>query len=420
MRPLREGLTGRVVTVGVAVSFPLVCTTTGSAGGTKDWRIGEPIATYWAGPALSDAAAQQMRDGGWNLVWCGEGELDVAQRFGLRAQLTDPLLVPATLEDEAQRAKLDALIERVRLHPALYSYFLTDEPNAAAFPGWGQLVAYLRERDPAHLAYINLFPTYASNEQLGTTGDPVTAYGEHLRQYVEIVKPGLISYDHYHFRTDGDGDQYFLNLAMIRRAALDAGVPFLNIVQASSWDPAMRVPNGRGMRFLVYTSLAYGAQGISYFVYRYAGIRGAMADEAGEPTSLYHAVKPLNRQFVAIARELQPLRSLGAYHAGMVPPGAEALPVDSEFGLDPPLPSTPYQAPVKGLLLGCFGKSLRPTHVVVVNLDYSSGVTAVLVGPGPLEVFQAGSGRWLPAPEGQRAPLRLPPGGGKLVRIAAR
>ena len=56
----------------------------------------------------------------------------------------------------------------MRRHPALYSYFITDEPSAPAFAGLGKLVAYLRQRDPDHLAYINLFPTYASNEQLGT------------------------------------------------------------------------------------------------------------------------------------------------------------------------------------------------------------------------------------------------------------
>jgi len=419
MKAPHEPLTGRVTAMGIALSLPLAWAAVGSAGAARGWRIGEPIATYWAGPPLTDAAAEQMQVGGWNLVWCNEGELDVARRHGLRAQLTDSLLSPGTLDDPGQRAKLDALIERVRKHPALYCYFITDEPNAAAFPGLGKLVAYLREKDPAHLAYINLFPTYANNDQLGTKGDTVTAYREHLRQYVDIVKPGLISYDHYQFRANGDGDQYFMNLAMVRQAALEAHVPFLNIVQASSWDPAMRVPNGREMRFLIYTSLAYGAQGISYFVYRYTGIRGGMLDEAGKPTSLYDAVTPLNHEFVAIARELQPLRSLGAYHAGMVPPGAEALPANSVFTLDPPLAPMPHKAPVKGILLGCFGKSSRPTHVVVANLDYTTEVTATIVGPRPLEVFDARSGRWLLA-AGKRAALRLPPGGGKLVRIAGR
>ena len=107
--------------------------------------------TYWAGPPLTDVVARQMAEGGWNLVWCGEKELDVAQRHGLRAQLQDGLLAPGTLDNPGQRAKLDALIARVRHHPALYSYFITDEPSAAAFPALAKLVAYLRAARPGAL-----------------------------------------------------------------------------------------------------------------------------------------------------------------------------------------------------------------------------------------------------------------------------
>ena len=42
---------------------------------------------------MTEATAKQMAEGGWNLVWCTEKELDVAHRFGLRAQLQDGLLL---------------------------------------------------------------------------------------------------------------------------------------------------------------------------------------------------------------------------------------------------------------------------------------------------------------------------------------
>jgi hypothetical protein len=386
------------------------------------WKPGVPIVTYWCGPSMTDAAAVQMAEGGWNLVWCSEPELEVARRHGLRGQLVDPLLAPASLDDAGQREKLDALITRVRSHPALYDYSITDEPNATNFAALGRLVAHLRERDPAHLAYINLFPTYASNAQLGNSGDTATAYSRHLRQFVDTVKPALISYDHYQFATNGDTAQYFLNLALIRRVALDAGLPFLNIVQACTWTPSMRVPTPDEMRYLVYTTLAYGAQGISYYVYSCPGHTGAIAGADGTPTPLYHALKTLNREFVAIAAEVQPLRSLGAYHAGMLPPGAEALAPEAAFTLDPPVPSASYQPPrpVKGVLLGCFGPAARnpapPTHVIVVNLDYEAEANLGVRGRAPLEVFDATTGRWSRTGD-SRAGLRLPPGGGKLVRI---
>lgn len=395
-----------------------------STQANSEWKVAAPIVTYWAGPALTDTVAKQMAEGGWNLVWCAEKGLDVAQRHGLRAQLQDGLLSPATLDNPVQREKLDALVARVRTHPALYCYFITDEPSASAFPGLGRLVAYLRQRDPAHMAYINLFPTYANNKQLGTQGDTVTAYREHLRQYLEVVKPSLVSYDHYQFAKAGDNEQYFLNLAMVRQSSLQAGVPFLHIVQACTWTPSMRVPTGDEMRYLVYTSLAYGAQGISYYVYCCPGHTGGIALPDGSPTPLYHVLKPLNREFVAIAGQLQPLRSIGAYHAGMTPQGAEPVAKDAAFRLDPPLTPIPHKRleRVKGVLVGLFGargkgnEAAKPTHALVVNLDYGTSIVASLVGPGNLEVFDAASGKWSATAKG-RVELPLAPGGGKLVRV---
>ncbi len=390
-----------------------------SPAGQDAWAIGTPIATYWAGPAMTDKVARQMAEGGFNLVWCSEKELDVAGRHGLRALLRNGLLSPASLEDVAKREKLDALIARVRNHPALYSYYITDEPSATEFSALGKLLAHLRQRDPAHLAYINLFPTYANNQQLGTSGDTVTAYREHLRQYSEIVKPSLVSYDHYQFATEGDLEGYFLNLAMIRRAARAAGTPWLNIVQACSWTPVRRVPNSDEMRYLVYTTLAYGAQGISYYVYCHPGHSGGIALPGGTPTPIYHALKKLNREFVAIASELQPLESLAVYHAGMAPQGTRPLPADAPFQLDPPAPPLAYQPPerVRGVLLGYFGKQNQPSHAVVVNLDYKTEAELTVVGPGRLDTFDATARTWSAA-GAARAELQLPPGGGTLVRLS--
>ena len=381
---------------------------------SASWKIGTPIVAYWAGPPMTEATATQMAEGGWNLVWCSnEKELDVAQRHGLRGLLTDGLLAPASLDDPKRREKLDALLARVRQHPALYAYHLIDEPSAAQFPALGRLVAYLRERDPAHLAYINLFPTYASNEQLGNKGDVVTAYQEHLRLYVEQVKPALISYDHYQFALKNDLDQYFLNLALIRQAAQDAGLPFLNIVQACTWAPQqMRIPNTNELRYLVSTTLAYGAQAISYYVYACVGHHGSIASLDGTPGPLYHALKTYNREFVAIARELQPLRSLAVHHTAMRERGCEPLPADAPFHLD--YKKSP--SPSRGFLLGTFGAKDKPSHVMLVNLDYTVAANPTLLGPGELEIFDATTAQWTSMKQAG-ADLRLPPGGGKLVRV---
>jgi hypothetical protein len=108
----------------------------------------------------------------------------------------------------------------------------------------------------------------------------------------------------------------------------------------------------------------------------------------------------------------------------MMPPGTEPLPTDAPFRFDPAVPIVPYKAPgrVRGMLLGLFGPAGngsepgKPTHVLVVNLDYQTSAVAPLVGPGNLEAFDAAGGTWSPVAGNDRT-VRLPPGGGKLLRV---
>ena len=74
-------LTGALVGVLFAIHPPCPVA---AAPAAAPWKVGTPIVTYWAGPSMTDATAAQMAEGGFNLVWCGEKELDVAQRHGLR------------------------------------------------------------------------------------------------------------------------------------------------------------------------------------------------------------------------------------------------------------------------------------------------------------------------------------------------
>ena len=391
------------------------------------WKIGTPIVTYWAGPGdtmpLDERTAAQLQAGGWNLGWTKKpADLDLYHRFGIRVMLE--IRMP-NVDDPAQAKALDALIDEVSTHPALYAYYITDEPGAGAFPALGKLVAHVRRRDPAHLPFINLLPTYANEQQLGVSADAaerakvgyptdfagvstsdetVLRYREHLKRYVEIVRPDLISYDHYHFLKNSDGAQYFLNLALIRMAAQEAKVPFMNIIQtcdspAEGW----RGPGEHELRWLTYTSLAYGAQAIAHFRYDVG-----LWKERDVPLPLYWSLCATNREFVAIATELQPLKSLGVYHCGKLPVGGKPLPPKSTFSPDPAS---------QEVLLGCFGKSAsRPTHVVVVNLDYKNAMTTTLIGPGAMDVFHALTKNWCAQPGGTRIKLDLPPGGGALVR----
>ncbi len=279
----------------VLLVFVTCCNSTWATG----WKQREFIVTMWCPPPTTDENFDTLARDGYNLTWVQEGDapggeyskvLDKAQKHGIKSLIYAASLVNvSSLDDPARKAKLDALIDSVKKHPAFEGYFLADEPSAATFSSWARLVKYLKERDPDHFSYLNLLPSYANQQQLavllkeppsgpvgipdnfagiGANKDTIMFYNEYLKEYIDTVKPQLISYDHYHFLKDGkDGEQYFLNLALTKTASQKAGLPFLNIVQACAIEKSWRLPDKDEMRWLAYTTMAYGGRGISWFLY---------------------------------------------------------------------------------------------------------------------------------------------------------
>ena len=86
-------------------------------------------------------------------------------------------------------------------------------------------------------------------------GAPSWAGDTLWEHYIDTVHPQILSYDYYQLWKDGNGDDYdqpyyLSNLGKVAGWAKDNGIPFMNIVQASSvFDPGMRVPTGNEMRF---------------------------------------------------------------------------------------------------------------------------------------------------------------------------
>lgn len=396
------------------------------------WRQKEFLITFWCPPPATDAALSAVGAEHYNLTWVPEEGLDLAAKYKLRAMLTHELLNPDVLEDPAKRAQLDALIDRVKGHPAMEAYYIVDEPGAAAFEGLGRLVAYLRQRDPGHLAYINLFPTYANEQQLGITADSVkspdvgyptgwqgiaagnktvVAYREHLRQFIEMVKPDLISYDHYHFFKNTDTPQYFLNLGLIRQAAIEAKRPFLNIIQASIVEKVWRLPNINELRWLVFTTMAYGGRGISYFTYWGPESYGGLYQD-GKKTPLAGQVADLNAEIEKIGPALIELDSIGVYHTQPLPLGTLPVPSDCPVNV----------SGVEPLVLGIFARDGMPSAFMVVNRDYNKPITATVrveLAGDRVQELDRKTGRWIngPAMTDRTMKIELSPGDGRLFRM---
>ena len=399
------------------------------------WDVGEPVVTYWGGPGfpgamkLTDSWLDQLSEGGFNTVWATTtNELALAAKHGMRAIYKPGWLnCGVDIGKPEARESLRAKIDAVKGFPALYIYELTDEPSAKGFAKAARVKDFIHECDPDHAAWVNILPIYANNRQLGVEGDIVAAYWEHVRLFGEVFRPEFMTYDHYQFNWDKDGADYMRNLGVIRQRAASLGVPFFNGVQSCTFyppknlasPPAPRPVGPDELRYLVYTTAAYGAQGIYYFVYALKGFGGSIATTDGKTGENYEALKVLNREFVAIAKELKPLKFVGAYMQGLVGPGTTPY---GEYALLEITPETP-----KGklgpdgryadtTLVTRFDAPDGRTRLMVVNMDYTKERTIQVKAPAPLERFNALKGEWSPVGSGE-TDLALPKGGGFLLRL---
>ncbi len=146
---------------------------------------------------------------------------------------------------------------------ACWGYSLSDEPGTAAFPALAARVASLRERRPGRLGYINLFPNYAGPAQMGAN-----SYEEYLRNFVETVKPDVLSMDHYPLMRPGDDSrsEYLKNLESMRKHSVAAGIPFWNFFHSMPFGDRMD-PTEAQIRWMIHASIAHGSKGVMYFCY---------------------------------------------------------------------------------------------------------------------------------------------------------
>ncbi len=174
-------------------------------------------------------------------------QIALCENHGLRAIVSEAGREPGQLPESS----------------AVWGYRLRDEPPAGEFATLQKSVKKLREARPGRLAYINLFPNYASPSQLGATD-----YDAYVASFVATVDPDVLSMDHYPMMTpDEDGRQeYCDNLAVMRRVSQARNIPFWNYFNSMPFGPHGD-PTEAQLKWQIYTSMAYGAKGVLYFCY---------------------------------------------------------------------------------------------------------------------------------------------------------
>lgn len=258
---------------------------------------------------------EELKNAGFtmNLSWYGSlastlKALEIAEETDIKLIVSCPELATKTEET----------VNLLKGYSALAGYFLKDEPSKIFFSYVGEWGERILKYDNEHFVYANLYPTYASANELGTPD-----YNDYVNEFIETIPVEFISFDHYpilegrNIRKD-----YYKNLEIISKAAKQAGKPFWAF--ALAWEhQSYRAPNLNELRFQVYSNLAYGAQGIQYFTYW----RGLISDTTKERTPTYEIVKSMNSEIKALSAVFVGGEVIGGvYHTGSsIPDGTEKL-----------------------------------------------------------------------------------------------
>ncbi|MBC7289263.1 MAG: hypothetical protein H5T86_14735, partial [Armatimonadetes bacterium] len=213
-------------------------------------------------------------------------------------------------------------------------------------------------------------------------------------KFCEMVKPRFLSYDYYQWWWGAAS--HFRWLEVHREVAQRYGLPMLVWVEANA-DPrwewgkpgATYLPdNLPKIRQSVYTSLAYGAKGIQWFVWTLIFERSPQDRNKPGPalTEAGRDVAKINRELRVLGPVLVRLQSTAVYHTEPVPPGTRPFPQDA-----------PVAVSGRHITAGFFEGADKSTFVMIVNRHIGSRAWPKLVfhrSVKAVEMLDRQSGRW--------------------------
>ncbi len=278
--------------------------------------------------------------------------------------------------EEIERAtvQLREKIGNYKKNPLVLGFCLWDEPRRSNLEAYEHSLKVMKTAAPDLLVYTNLFPNYSQPYQHGFKD-----YQEYVDSFCELFQKypaPLLVYDSYANRkTDYGKNDYerqvkFLdNLQTVREISLKRDVPFWNTVLAAAHD-YYPDPTEGDLHWEVFTSLAYGSQGITYFTWQAQpafAYQGGPIDIFGEKTPIWTYLKHCNFQVRMLAPILLKLKSTGVFYSVT----SEAAPYFTGF---PKLPGrllqkVSCQLERNNFLIGEFKHTDNSDWCMIVNLD---------------------------------------------------
>lgn len=236
---------------------------------------------------------QELAEAGFNINFSFTGSLQDAMK-GLELGERTGVKILFTCND--LRSRPDSTAALVKDHPALWGYFLRDEPWCGDFPDLAAWARKIEKADKTHPLYLNLFPNAIDCPTIGAKD-----YRDYVSRFIDEVGLPLVSFDHYPVKNDGLHEEWYENLEIIRDEASRNGLPFWAFAMCvPHWHYPM--PQPEHLRLEMYTDLAYGAAGLQYFTYWTPGpgsdfnYHDGPITNDGKRTPMYDNVKALNTE----------------------------------------------------------------------------------------------------------------------------
>ncbi len=406
------------------------------------------IITYWDGipfEFFSEERIKEAVDCGFNLIQGGkvggyrenaikdeaydvatsQKALEICEKYGVKYTVFDIRvinLVNGDPTDDEIDSTVRAVCEDYRTYPALHSYLVKDEPDASRFPRLKKIVEAFKKYDPEHLAYINLFPNYASSMQLGAPD-----YESYVEQFVKTVRPDLLCYDHYHLFKETptelnvapdsfEGQVYaaslsrdaksgfYNNLEIIRKEGLKNNIPYMLIVLLVEHGPYRNLTRAE-LYFEVWQTLAYGCSSLSYYNYwalpRHTEYNNAIISADGEKCDHYFDVLEINKRISPIGERVAATRSEAVFHIGDSFLCEGAVPFKPHGGIED----------ISGghLTAGFF----EDGTFILANQDYFSPANITVTAKVPLMQFDPEANTFIPLKDNR---ITIPAGEGVYLK----
>lgn len=409
-------------------------------------------AYYLSEKAQTEDHVRDVRDCGVDFLVSMSGgaqmrkTYDLLHKYGIGAFviLTSPYWSEALHlagKDIAQVLPLEKWIRNaerhvLRSHPAVWGYDLGDEPGAASFPFYGEVVRAIREKCPEKALYLNLYPNCVPKADARQDPDKpnvfwdADTYEEYIGRFCESVPLDYVCYDFYLYRQpERRIPLSYENMRTVSEACRRHGRDFWTVLQVNSSEKGLPTSVAR-LRFQAYQAMAYGATTLLWACYSPGWWHHNVLTKDGEKTGQYERLRQVNGEIHAFGRQYMRFRTVetalvgdfGAKGALFRPPREGVLqkgekagttPVSQRFsnGVVRDLRAADGKALIVGDMVGRADKACRAVFVCAADDPMEASPCARELVFGVADGFRVGAmgvGGKLRAERGEDGLFRLP------------